>query len=289
MFQFISKYFAKMRTATWTFQRTYWCSLKLYRNQTLLDDKRVAELYNIPGWFNTVAIVVPSIEEFPRPDTSLAVIRAIKICKDRGFRIIWGRQLWPAWLSDWKEMKGAELRGTFYQNALATIKKEAEQIGATQTLLDVEPYGTQSPQIEDVRRGMFAVKSELDDLFKLTPTALQIIAIIRHSICKVSQVDFVTPCSSSDSPWHYAWIFNELGVRGFDQKTYFEVSTKNELNIQPPEGRIYRTDVWGTAVGLSQNRGNNVIKPTFDDVQRLEKEDPRDRLVFTQGFDTNWD
>jgi len=138
----------------------------------------------------------------------LKVLKAIKIVKDSGVKLIWLRWLWPAY--DVKESRAEDLFDpNFYIKEIRYLRAEANEIGADFVALDTEAYAYSPIQAYD--KGEIILKAE--DLRRLK-------AIIKKVIDAAGKVDFIFPAGTTGNIMPYG-ILSELGTNRVSEDTYY--------------------------------------------------------------------
>ncbi len=241
--------------------RVLYVLLKL-REDTADTDAKIVDALRRAAWFNRIMLVVPSWQDKPDAASHLLVHRALNICREQKIPVIWGRWLWVAWPRSDARVPHVPNRfdPAYYARAIATVKTEARSIGATETLLDAEPYAE-------------SVQKHTLKFAKLSPEEQsRIRGAVMIAVSNAGRVDFIRPTSSRRES-HFAWALIDLGTLRCDCKPYYTKAPDYKLpKVMPPQQSEHRIDVWGCNVGLGRHedvyRGR--VKLTARDVKALD-------------------
>ncbi len=190
------------------------------------------------SWFTHVFLNTTSWQESPLAVENPLVKHAVDLCREQGVGVVWGRWLWVGWSDDPQRFAHVHDDPAFYVNAIATVRGEARQLGASGTLLDVEPYGN-SPQKKTLKpRDLGQVDRDIIEGRVAAATSV------------AGQVDYIFPTASTRSK-SYVWPLTGLGVNRCCNKTYYSVPPDYTVNANPPPTHKHLIHLWGSAVATS--------------------------------------
>ena len=240
--------------------RALYVLLKL-RDDTADADAKIVDALRRMAWFNHVMLVVPSWQDKPNAATHPLVQLAMDICQEMDIPVIWGRWLWQAWPESAAPVPllPSHLDPAYYARAIATVKAEANGIGAVGTFLDAEPYAN-SPQ------------KPLKSAALRFGEQAQIRQAVVAATTNVGTVGFIRPTSSGRES-HFCWALSDLGALRCDSKPYYSKAPDYELPaIRPPQQCEHRVDMWGCNVGLGRPEDvhGEHVKLTAEDVKALD-------------------
>ncbi|MCO6436513.1 MAG: hypothetical protein J5J06_05450 [Phycisphaerae bacterium] len=256
--------------------RLLYALLILDESSRLQDQAIVEQLRDLRG-FTHVALVTLSWQDRPLAVYDPLVREAAATLQSQGIHVVWGRWLWVAWsdgLAPGVQVPPplAQFHAAFYAEAIEHLRREAEALGATATLLDVETYGR-------------CAQKALQKLELTEGDRAVIGGAVDAAVRRVGAVDVVLPTSSSRAT-HYAWPLGKLGLLRADNKTYYTPRGDGRVVANPPAGFVQRLDLWGSNVGLgrSVDVAGTFAKLTVDQAKAIDLETIRERWPECRGF-----
>lgn len=188
---------------------------------------------------------------------NLKVREVLRICRSAKVKVIWGRWLWPG--HNLTRFTGNEIfDADYYVRQISNIKKEARQMGADYTSLDLEPYGHHA--VKGLTRRSLT-ESEFEMITGAIDTAVKV----------VGQVDYVMP-AALPYPRHTRFrrelykSLQKLGRFSIAEHTYYN----NESGLHC-KNNIF--DVFGAYCRKDPYRPKYPTVPYFAPREILERQD----------------
>lgn len=219
--------------------------------QKVEHDPEILRLAISSGVFSHV--MIRGLNEFDRPSyyADLKLKRLLKLCREKGLKVIWERWLYPSY-----HLKGFTLEDAFdsryYAERIRNIKAEAKLIGADFVAFDPESY---------VNCPVKAIAN-----YTLPEARFEVLNnAIQAAIKTEGQVDFVIGAGII-YPWHPYNATKSLGKLTITGHTYFDVPEKLNDNRLP-------YDIFGASVSITKENKKFPEKPYFTPREILERQE----------------
>lgn len=234
------------------------------------EDKEAADvdalrLPAIGDWFTDVWVKVPSWQEKPDAENHFLVRYARDICRDRGVRFWWGRNLWVAWppgnLEYGEGTSRSHFEPQYFATAISNLRWESKMLGAEGFGFDAEPYG-QGPATVRVRKSMEVYERRYMEW------------AIKGGMKAAGAPMLIYPHGSFNPKW-FAWPVGELGVRGISSAvTYYAMSAEDLVTQnrepKPPEGYKFAPYYWGVWAGREGQEHAGMKVLTVEQVKSID-------------------
>ena len=173
------------------------------------------------------------------------VEEAIELVKKSGAKLIWSRSAWP-WYKVENTKVGEIFSAQYYIYLIASLKKEANDIGADYCALDFEPYANSI--LKPYLRSRDRIQLNKSQKFELQKALAETVKVI-------GKVDYVLPAASLDQNHPYN-LFASLGDNLISEHTYYD-DPEQIKKIK------YPYQIFGAYLNHTKENKNSLTKPYF--------------------------